>query len=159
MTYDIREYDLTTRPRVHQLSIDGIWDSSIKDLGPYAHAHTNLTEINAGLELLWRNNTNPARVNLGLEFYGRSFRLKDPQCLDAGCQLIGGGKAGECTGTSGVLSGLEIRKIIANGATVKTDPVAGVKIVTWDTNQWVSWDDVETLKMKVDYANKRCLGG
>lgn len=85
--------------------------------------------------------------------------MKDPTCMDAGCQFIGGGKAGACTGTPGVLSGLEIRQLIANGATVKTDPVAGVKIVTWDTNQWVSWDDEETLKMKIDYANKRCLGG
>ncbi len=37
--------------------------------------------------------------------------------------------------------------------------MAGVEIVTWNTNQWVSWDDTKTLKMKVDYANNRCLGG
>ncbi|CAG8979165.1 hypothetical protein HYALB_00000299 [Hymenoscyphus albidus] len=139
--------------------IHGIWDSSIKDLGPYARAHTNLTEINAGLELLWRNNINPGRVNLGLGFYGRSFTMKDPSCMSPGCGFSGPGKAGRCTGTSGVLSGLEIREIIASGATVKTDEAAAVKIVTWDTDQWVSWDDEETLKKKVEYVNKRCLGG
>jgi chitinase len=32
-----------------------------------------LTEINEGLELLWRNNINPERVNMGFGFYGRSM--------------------------------------------------------------------------------------
>ena len=53
--------------------IHGIWDSGIKSLGPYAYAHTNLTEINLSLELLWRNNIDPARVVMGLGFYGRSI--------------------------------------------------------------------------------------
>lgn len=51
---------------------DGVWDSTVKSIGPYAFAHTNLTEIQLGLELLWRNNINPARVVMGLGFYGRS---------------------------------------------------------------------------------------
>lgn len=42
-------------------------------IGSFAYAHTNLTEINEGLELLWRNNINPERVNMGLGFYGRSM--------------------------------------------------------------------------------------
>lgn len=44
----------------------------MKSIGSFAYAHTNLTEINSGLELLWRNSINPGRVNLGLGFYGRS---------------------------------------------------------------------------------------
>ena len=51
---------------------DGVWDSTVTAIGPYAYAHTNLTEIQLGLELLWRNNINPARVVMGLGFYGRS---------------------------------------------------------------------------------------
>jgi GH18 family chitinase len=53
--------------------LDGVWDSTVKSIGPYAFAHTNLTEIQLGLELLWRNNINPARVVMGLGFYGRSI--------------------------------------------------------------------------------------
>lgn len=85
--------------------------------------------------------------------------MKDPSCLSAGCPFSDGAKGGACTGTPGVLSGKEIRDIIAKGATVTFDQAAAVKIVTWDTDQWVSWDDEETLKIKVDYANQRCLGG
>ena len=85
--------------------------------------------------------------------------MADPNCMEPGCRFKDGAKGGECTGTPGVLSAGEINKIIANGATVTFDEVAAVKIVTWDTDQWVSWDDAETLKLKMDYANRRCLEG
>lgn len=140
---------------------DGVWDSTVKSLGSYARAHTNLTEINSTLVLLWRNNINPSRVNMGLGFYGRSFTMADPSCMAAGCPFSAADGAGECTGTAGVMSAAEIMQAIGggDGVTVTLDPVAAVQIVTWDTDQWVSWDDATTLGMKVDYANERCLGG
>ena len=96
---------------------------------------------------------------MGLGFYGRSFTMTDPNCMTAGCPFSDGAKGGACTGTEGVLSAYEIVKIIEADATVSFDPLAGIKIATLDRNQWVSWDDVETLKIKQDYANRRCLGG
>ncbi|KAF5549992.1 killer toxin subunits alpha beta [Fusarium mexicanum] len=149
-----RKYGLTLT-----LYTDGVWDENIESLGPYAHAHTNLTEIQQGLELLWRNNINHERVVMGLGFYGRSFTMKSANCLDAGCEFSEGAKGGECTGTKGVLSASEINKVIKNGGKMKLDEEAAVQIVTWDSNQWVSWDDAKTLKMKLDYANEHCLGG
>ncbi|KAK4143160.1 glycoside hydrolase superfamily [Dichotomopilus funicola] len=139
--------------------IHGVWDSKVNSLGPYARAHTNLTEIEEALKLLWRNNINPERVNLGIGFYGRSFTMKDSKCMEAGCEFEKGGSGGDCTGTPGVLSAHEITQIIKNGAKVTLDKEAAVEIVTWDDNQWVSWDNTETLAMKVKYANERCLGG
>lgn len=85
--------------------------------------------------------------------------MSDSSCLSAGCPFSGGGKAGPCTGTSGILSAAEIEDVIASGATVSLDAAAAVKIVTWDTNQWVSYDDAETMKMKINFANQHCLGG
>lgn len=79
--------------------------------------------------------------------------------MTAGCEFTDGAKGGLCTGTPGVLSAAEINKIIKDGAKVTFDKTAAVKIATWNSNQWVSWDDTETLKMKIDYANQRCLGG
>ena len=139
--------------------IHGVWDASIDSLGPIAQAHTNLTEIKMGLELLWRNNINPARVVLGLGFYGRSFTMKDPGCMAAGCEFSEGANGGACTGTPGVLSAAEINEVIANGASVIHDDAAAVKIVTWDSNQWVSFDDTQTLRSKIDFAHEHCLGG
>ena len=85
--------------------------------------------------------------------------MKDPGCMIAGCEFTDGARGGECTGTAGVLSAAEISKLIKGGAKVTFDPVAAVKMVTWDRDQWVSWDDAQTLKLKIDYANQRCLGG
>ena len=139
--------------------LHGTWDSTNKFLGPYIAAHTNITEIDLALSLLWRNNINPGNVVLGLGFYGRSFTLSDPKCTTAGCRFTSGANAGQCTQSVGTLSFAEIQRIIAKGGKVTKDNTAAVKMVVYDTNQWVSYDDEETLKMKIDYANKHCLGG
>ncbi|MAD87372.1 MAG: hypothetical protein CL912_30810 [Deltaproteobacteria bacterium] len=34
-----------------------------------------------------------------------------------------------------------------------------VKILTFDSNQWVAYDDTDTLKMKADFARSQCMGG
>lgn len=138
---------------------DGLWDRNVTSIGAYALAHTNLTEINMGLELLWRNNVNPARVVMGLGFYGRSYTMADPGCMTAGCPFADPARPGRCTGQEGILAGYEINDIIKNGGKVSFDKEAAVKIVTWNNDQWVSWDDAESLKLKLDFANKRCLGG
>ncbi|CAD0088215.1 unnamed protein product, partial [Aureobasidium mustum] len=138
--------------------IHGTWDGTIKSLGPIVQPHTNLTEINESLNLLWRNDIDPAQVVLGLGYYGRSFTLSDPECSSPGCTFSGGGSAGPCTGSVGTLSYDEITDVIAAGAKVTLDKDAAVKYAVWG-NQWVSYDDKETLAMKIDYANKHCLGG
>ncbi|KAF4552683.1 putative glycosyl hydrolases family 18 protein 1 [Elsinoe fawcettii] len=139
--------------------LHGTWDSTVKSIGSVVNAHTNLTEIEQSLELLWRNDIDPGQVVLGLGFYGRSFTLKDPSCTAPGCPFSGGGTPGECTANSGTLSYDEISDVIAAGATVTLDKDAAIKQVTWGSDQWVSYDDTETLAMKIDYANKHCLGG
>lgn len=112
------------------------------------------------MQLLWRNNINPSKVNLGLGFYGRSFELADPSCTAAGCPFSSGGNPGPCTATAGMLSYAEISRIIAaGGVTVTTDDVAAVEIATWGGNQWVSYDSVSTFQQKIDWANDHCLGG
>ncbi|KAK1973553.1 hypothetical protein LZ30DRAFT_610473, partial [Colletotrichum cereale] len=110
--------------------IHGTWDSKVRSLGPYAFAHTNLTEIDLGLELLSCNNIIPERFNMGLGFYGRSFTIKDPLCLAA-----------------------KVVKILERDDVHPTlDEAAAVRIL-------VSWDDQTMLKMKKDFPNRRCLGG
>ncbi|CZR66788.1 uncharacterized protein PAC_16689 [Phialocephala subalpina] len=140
--------------------IHGTWDGN----SPYTQAvvqpHTNLSEITVGLDLLWRNNIEPSKVVLGLGFYGRSFTLSDPTCTTPGCPFSGGGDAGECTQTSGILSNSEIQAIITKyDLTPILNEEAGVKYIVWNTNQWVSYDDEETLELKRTYANKKCMGG
>ncbi|KAJ8611839.1 hypothetical protein MRB53_037752 [Persea americana] len=122
--------------------------------------HTNLTEITQGLDLLWRNNIDPGKVVLGLAFCGRSFTLKDPSCDTPGCPFSGVGNPGPCTQTSGILSDAEIDQIITNHSLTPTlNAEAVVKCMSWDYNQWVSYDDDETIGLKKAYASSNCLGG
>lgn len=77
--------------------IYSVWDSSNKFTGPYIRPHTNLTEINDGLSLLWRAGVDPSKVVLGLGWYGRSFTLADSSCTTPNgvCHFTTGGTAGE----------------------------------------------------------------
>ncbi|KAJ6086050.1 glycoside hydrolase family 18 protein [Penicillium sp. IBT 16267x] len=140
--------------------LHGTWDSTGPYIGPYVYAHTNLTEIDQTMDLFWRNSITPSKINLGLGFCGRSFTLSDPSCTEAGCPFSSGGNPGNCSASSGTLMDSEITAIIAAGGTTSVlDKDAAVNILTWDTDQWVSYDDETTLQMKKKYANDICLGG
>lgn len=142
--------------------IHGVWDSTNKFTGPYIRPHTNLTEIEDGLSLLWRAGVDPSKVVLGLGWYGRSFTLADPSCNvpNGVCMFTSGGTAGECTQSSGTLSNAEIKRILATGTGVESyDETAGVRWLTWDSDQWVSYDDGMTMQQKLRTANSLCLGG
>ncbi|OAX79842.1 hypothetical protein ACJ72_05835 [Emergomyces africanus] len=148
--------------------IHGTWDGNSIWTQTAINPHTNLTaEISLGLDLLWRNSVPPEKVNLGLGFYGRSFTLADPSCTTPGCpfkkgdhETSGGAQPGLCTLNSGTLSDYEINRILKEKSPeVIHNQDAGVNWITWDKDQWVSYDDGRTLKQKADLGNKLCLGG
>ena len=61
----------------------------------------------------------------------------------------GGAKPGPCSGTSGILDDQEIQDIITqNSLTPTWDHTAGVKWITWASDQWVSYDDADTFQQK-----------
>lgn len=110
--------------------IHGVWDSTNKFTGPLIRPHTNWTEINEGLDLLWRAGVSPNKVVLGLGWYGRSFTLTDPSCHTPNgiCTFSEGGKPGTCTNSTGTLSNAEIKRIIATGGAKQGyDEAAAVK--------------------------------
>lgn len=97
---------------------------------------------------------------LGLGFYGRSFALSDASCWHPGCAFSGAGAAGACTATPGILSYYEIQDILAStGASAYLDEKAAVKYIVYGGNNWISYDDATTFKLKIDFANKKGLGG
>lgn len=140
--------------------IHGVWDSTNKFTGPYVRPHTNLTEIRDSLGLFWRSNVDPSKLTMGIGWYGRSFTLKDPNCNTPGCVFQEGGAPGECTDSSGTLSNAEIQRLISsNRLTPIYDAKAAVKWISWGKNQWVSYDDGESMEAKLKFANELCLGG
>ena len=90
---------------IHVMSYDlhGVWDKT-SPLGPQMFGHTNITDIDQALNLLWRNNIGPEKLALGLAMYGRTFKLTDPTCWRPGCLFSGVGDEGPCTKAAGILS-------------------------------------------------------
>jgi chitinase len=39
------------------------------------------------------------------------------------------------------------------------DSDAAVKIAVYDEDQWIAYDDAETLQIKQNFANSRCMEG
>lgn len=75
-----------------------MWDHDNAWTGPYLKGHTDISEIDLGLDLLWRNNIDPAKVVFGFAFYGRSFTMSDPNCYEPNgvCEFSSGGMPGSC---------------------------------------------------------------
>lgn len=140
--------------------LHGTWDIGDPWTGAFLDAHTNLTEIESDLDLLWRNNITASKVNLGLAFYGRSFTIASSSCSEPGCPYLSAGDAGNCSATAGILFNSEIEQVISSynlTPILYTD--AAVKAITWGDDQWVSFDDEDTWKFKGDFAKSECLGG
>jgi len=111
--------------------------------------------------MLWRVGVRPEQVVLGYGFYGRSFELQTPSCNTPGCPFSGGGRPGPCSGESGILLYYEIQAILKQAPNLRTvfDTDAAVKYLTFDSNQWVSYDDADTFKIKLAWANQVGIGG
>ncbi|KAM5443139.1 putative chitinase [Microsporum ferrugineum] len=149
--------------------LHGVWDQT-NPIGSIAQAHTNLTEIKLAAELLWRVEVKPSQVAIGFGFYGRAFTLQDPSCTDPGCPFSAGADPGICTRTSGYLAYYEIQDILSKEKNTKSllnngdikiahDKTAAVKYFTWNNDQWISYDDADTFKQKIDWANSIGFSG
>ena len=137
----------------------GSWDIENKWTGPYANSHSNMTEIQDALDLLWRNNISPKKVTFGMAFYARSFTLENPACNTLGCRVSSGGNAGKCSGTTGVLLHPEIAdEVRTRGLTPTLHREAAVKSVSWG-DQWVTFDDAATWRLKANIIRGQCIPG
>jgi chitinase len=107
---------------------------------------------------------NPAKINLGLAYYGRTYKVQSASsCQIPGqCQYEGPGAPGQCTNSIGVLSNREIKAIAAGLNVVPTLNTTGMYKYFGGYGgglSMVAYDDSESLGMKLGYANDRCLGG
>ncbi|KAM3519834.1 hypothetical protein MY4038_009654 [Beauveria bassiana] len=136
---------------VNLMSYDlhGVWDSN------------NPMRIALAAELLWRVGVKPSQVSLGFGFYGRAFTLQDSSCTKPGCPFKEGARPGVCTDTSGYLAYYEVQDILQKNPDIKVihDKEAAVKYMAWDKDQWISFDDADTFKQKVEWADKIGFSG
>ncbi|KAM0438578.1 hypothetical protein ACHAPT_001330 [Fusarium lateritium] len=121
----------------------------------------SILDIANNLMPLWANQTNPSLINLGIPLYGRGYTLSSPSCKTAGCAASGPSKEGSCVkDPTGVMVLSDIKTAIsANKATVVLNSTAMQKYATWGSDQWMGYDDADTLALKLAWADGLCLGG
>lgn len=138
-SYYLRNYDLKRASEivdwinVMAYDIHGTWESDKKAAG-----HTNLTDVNKGVENYLQAGVAPNKLVLGTAFYGRSVKLASGGCTQPGCPFIGPGAEGQCVKTAGYLSYTEIQDIISGGAKPVFDQAGSVQHLTWGGDNWVS---------------------
>jgi chitinase len=139
--------------------LHGQWDSE-NALGSKVRPHSDTTEIERNLRPLWYDGVNPAKINLGMAFYGRTYKLSDPGCTTYGCGFKGAGSAGRCSAFDGVLTNAEITELwLTKGYEQHLNSTSMTKWMVYDNDNWVGFDDPITHHMKLGFADKRCLGG
>ncbi|KAI4468382.1 chitinase [Holotrichia oblita] len=100
----------------------------------------------------------PEKLILGIPTYGRSFTVSGSN-KGLNAPASGPGTAGSCTGEAGYLGYNEIcQKLAAGGWTKMRDSEHKVPY-TYNGNQWIGYDDVEAVTLKVEYAKSKGLGG
>ena len=115
--------------------------------------------MNADQNRLWFDALTPSKINFGVAYYGRGYTLANPTCNSLGCPFSGASKPAPCTNFAGVMSLREIQqKIEADNLTPKLLPEAMMKQITW-ADQWIGYDDDETIALKKAWADGECFGG
>ncbi|KAF4624626.1 hypothetical protein G7Y89_g13544 [Cudoniella acicularis] len=137
--------------------IHGPWETPY--LGAFVRPQASIVDIGTDTSPLWFDGVDPSKVNLGIPYYGRGYTLTNLTCTDVGCPYSGPNYAGQCSGSPGVLSLKEIDEIIEQRKLVpKKIPNAFQKQITFD-NQWIGYDDKDTIHEKVRWGDEHCLGG
>jgi len=150
MTYDLRGPWLPFVD-VHSPLFKRPWESA-------EYGSLNVNDIMAN----WEKKGCPAnKLVVGIPFYGKSFRLSNPagnKILGSGTIASGGpGAAGQFTGEGGLLAYYEICDQKA-GFSVNWDSEGKVPYA-FKNDQWVGYEDVKSIKEKVEFIKQKGYKG
>ncbi|XP_049812389.1 chitinase-3-like protein 1 isoform X1 [Schistocerca nitens] len=145
--------------------LHGSWDSKTGQNAPLYASSADKTEAERQLNVdssvrYWiQNGADPAKLILGMGTYGRTFTLASTANTGVGAPATGPGTSGPYTMESGMMGYNEIcEKIKAGGWTVTWDDEQKVPYAV-SGNQWVGYDNEESIKLKSQYVLDMGLGG
>lgn len=99
------------------------------------------------------------KLVLGIPAFGRSFTLDDPTETGIGAPANVRGTPGTFTQEEGFLGFNEICFGITAGGWTTEYLVENAVKIAWNGNQWVSYDDVESVEAKAKYSEEYGLAG
>ena len=104
---------------------------------------------------------NALKFNLGISFFGVSYKLQDAQKTGMTSPITSDpGLKGSCSRQDGYLAYFEIEQLIKdNNVTPNTDNTAVCNYFVVNGTNWIAYDDTTTFSKKMDYLNQKGLGG
>nr|AFO53261.1 chitinase-3 [Sinohyriopsis cumingii] len=143
--------------------LHGSWEDRTGHNSPL-FPHAGETGDGRYLNLAWASNywhqtgCPKHKLNIGLGLYGRSFTLSNPSDNDVMASARGTGEAGQFTREGGFLSYYEICQMKASGGQARyiRDQQAPYMV---KGDQWVGYDDTDSLQIKVDWIKQNDFGG
>nr|QDA39872.1 chitinase 4 [Phenacoccus solenopsis] len=141
----------------------GSWDKKTGHLAPiyyipgddYDYFNLNFT-INYWIE----KGADRRKLIMGIPLYGQTFSLADANKHDLNAPSYGPGQAGEYTRAGGFLAYYEIcDKLRREAYTIVRDVQKRRGPYAYSGNQWVGYDDIDTIKQKMGLVKQYGLGG
>ncbi|CAG9760168.1 unnamed protein product [Ceutorhynchus assimilis] len=141
-----------------------------RDRDPVANHHANLNArpdeeginilLNADYAIkFWtKNGLSSKKIILGIPFFGRSFTLEFANNTEISAPIKGPGRPGFYTQTPGFLAYFEICDMVVNEGWSRSEDQDGSPYIV-NGDQWIGYDDEESIKRKVLYIKKHDLGG
>ncbi|XP_058821625.1 endochitinase-like [Topomyia yanbarensis] len=120
-----------------------------------AFKHFNVMD---GVSLWTQRGCPVGKLVLGVTTQGITYTLKAYNENGLGAPINGPGEMGEFTKSAGYMSYYEICKRIQDGWKVRRDGTGKVPFIT-KNDQWIGYDDIESLKLKVNLVRQRGLAG
>ncbi|KAK7112091.1 chitinase-3-like protein 1 [Littorina saxatilis] len=100
----------------------------------------------------------PAKLNIGLGLYGRSFTLASASNYGVGAPATKGGTAGRYTREAGFIAYYEVCDMKKQGGQVEWIDEQSSPYIHHG-NEWVGYDNPKSLREKVRYIKKNNFGG
>ncbi|XP_058453659.1 endochitinase-like [Malaya genurostris] len=122
---------------------------------PETLKHFNVME---GVSLWIRRGCPAGKLVLGVTTQGVTYTLKDSNKNGLGAPIEGAGEKGEFTASEGFMAFYEICKRIQNSWTINRDGTGKVPFIS-QNDQWIGYDDIESLELKVNLVKQKGLAG
>ncbi|XP_058838290.1 chitinase-3-like protein 1 [Topomyia yanbarensis] len=120
---------------------------------------TSMYNVAASIQGWLDDGLSASKLIVGIPVYGHTFTLASAANTGVGQRTVGPGTAGPYTLEAGTLSYLEIcERLNAGGYTKVFDSMQQVPYAFSGT-QWISFDDVSSVALKVAYAKNKNVGG
>uniref|UniRef100_A0A182NTI3 GH18 domain-containing protein n=1 Tax=Anopheles dirus TaxID=7168 RepID=A0A182NTI3_9DIPT len=142
---------------------NGSWDAYTGHNAPLFAGQGDRTDYQRNLNIehsvnCWVQGGAPkSKLIVGLAAYGRTFALSSAGNSGPRAPSTGPGQQGDYTATPGTLAYYEVKQI--PNLSRRWDAEQCVPYGTYQGNQWVSYDDEESIRRKCEYIRSSGLGG